>query len=101
MACGKCGYPRVSDLESLSLAEDEPLTEAEVEILEQQLQHLADKEFEHYATIPRIERENVRAARVHEALNFLVIRSLLDLRGRFAGEGASFLVSPAGSCFAF
>lgn len=79
-----------SDLESLSLAEDEPLTEAEIEILEQQLQHLADKEFEHYATIPRIERENVRAARVHEALSFLVIRSLLEFRGRFAGDGASF-----------
>ncbi len=79
-----------SDLEDLHLAEAESLTEAEVEPLQEKLNEMARQEFHPYLAASRIERENIRAAQVHEMLNFLVIRSLLDARARFSGDGALF-----------
>jgi len=79
-----------SDLEGLQLAEDETLTEAEVEPLRQQLAQLARKEFEPCLAADRIERENIRAARLQEMLNFLIIKDLLKVRAGHAEEGALF-----------
>jgi len=79
-----------SDLKELHLAESDSLTEAEVGPLREKLEQMAREEFHPYLAADRIERENIRAARAQEMLNFLVIRSLLDIRARFAGEGVLF-----------
>ena len=78
------------ELINLALAEEEALTEAEVAPLRAELERLAEEEFRPCLAAARIERENVRAALAQEMLNFLVIRSLLAGRARFAGEGAFF-----------
>ncbi|WP_066640191.1 helicase-related protein [Desulfolucanica intricata] len=78
------------DLKEIVLAEEESLTEAEVEPIQRQLEHMAIEEFEPCRAAERIERENVRAARAQEMLNFLVIQDLLGNRAKAAGEGALF-----------
>ncbi len=79
-----------SDLEGLRLAEAESLSEAEVAPLREKLERAAREEFASCLVAGRIERENIRAARVQEMFNFLVIRDLLETRARSAGEGALF-----------
>ncbi|MEW6660955.1 MAG: hypothetical protein ACOY9Y_02755 [Bacillota bacterium] len=80
----------LEDLKDLSLLEEESLTEAEIQPLREELQRLAREEFDPYLATNRIERDNIRAAQVHEMLSFLVIRSLLNSRAQFAGDGALF-----------
>ncbi|KKM12710.1 helicase [Clostridiales bacterium PH28_bin88] len=79
-----------NDLKELHLVEEESLAEAEIEPLRQELARIARVEFEPYLAADRIERENIRAARAQEMLNFLVIRNLLEVRARSAGAGALF-----------
>ncbi|MGE5593993.1 MAG: helicase-related protein [Betaproteobacteria bacterium] len=78
------------DLEGLQLAEDALLTEDEVEPLRHELFRIAREEFQQYPAAGRIERENVRAAHAQEMLDLLVIRDLLEIKARPAGEGALF-----------
>ncbi len=78
------------DLKGLSLSEEEPLTEAEVEPMRRKLERMAAGEFEPCRAAERIERENIRAARAQEMLNFLVIQDLLRVRARSLGAGALF-----------
>lgn len=96
-ACRGAGGSRVvrlilswGDLENLQLLEEENLTAAEVEPLREKLAQVAMEEFGHYLAADRIERENLRAARAQEMLDFLVIRNLLEVRASSAGEGALF-----------
>lgn len=77
-----------SDLDGLQLAESEFLTEAEIGPLRERLERMARDELEPCIVANRIERGNIRAAHAHEMLNYLVARSLLELRARFAGEEA-------------
>lgn len=69
-----------SDLAGITLAEGESLSEAEVEPLRQQLARLALEEFEPCLAVERIERQNLRAARLQELMNFLVIADILRTR---------------------
>jgi len=78
------------DLEGLQLAEDEALTEAEVEPIRKQLALLARQEFAPYLAADRIERDNVRAASVHEMINYAIIKDLLKTRAACVEEGALF-----------
>ncbi|ACV62403.1 helicase domain protein [Desulfofarcimen acetoxidans DSM 771] len=79
-----------SDLKDLALAEDETINDEEIMSQREQLYQLVLKEFEPYLVADRIERENIRAALVHEMLNFLVIQDFLKVRASFAGENALF-----------
>lgn len=79
-----------NDLKELQLVEEESLAEGEIEPLRQELVRVTREEFEPYLAADRIERDNVRAARAQEMLNFLVIRDLLEVRARSAGDGAFF-----------
>lgn len=76
------------DLDGLQLAEPESLTEAEIGPLRKQLERIARDELEPCLVANRIERGNIRAAYAHEILNYLVACGLLEIRARFAGEGA-------------
>lgn len=76
------------DLEGLQLATDESLTEAEVEPVRQQLARLARQEFAPYLAAERIERDNKRAALIHEMLNLAIIKDLLKTRAVGMEEGA-------------
>lgn len=81
-----------SDLQSIELAEEETLTEAEIRPLREELKIITRQEFGHYGAADRIERDNVRAARIQEMFNFMVISSLLKARARYSGgEDALFL----------
>lgn len=80
-----------ADLDGLQPAETVFLTEAEVSPLREQLGRMARYEMEPFLAAERIERANVRAAHAHEMLNYLVARGLLELRARFAGEGALYM----------
>lgn len=79
------------DLAGLQLAEAVSLTEAEVGPLREQLKRMAWEEIQPYLAADRIERGNIRAAHAHEMLNYLVARGLLEIRARFAGEGALYM----------
>lgn len=79
-----------NDLRDLRLIEEESLSEEEVRLLREKLERMVREEFEPYLAANRIERDNIRAARAHEMLNFLVIQSLLKARAGFAGDGALF-----------
>ncbi|TEB09085.1 helicase-related protein [Pelotomaculum propionicicum] len=79
------------DLDGLQLAEAESLSEAEIGPLREQLERIARDELEPCLVANRIERGNIRAAHAHEMLNYLVARGLLELRARFAGDGALYL----------
>jgi ERCC4-related helicase len=65
------------DLKDLHLAEEEILTETEVETLRQELKQIAGQEFLHCLAAKRIERENIKAALAQQMLSFLVAHSLL------------------------
>lgn len=80
----------LSDLDDLIIAEEESLGDTEIENIRAKLEQVAREEFNPYLAAERIERDNIRAANGHELLNLLVIRNLLDVRARFAGEGALF-----------
>jgi hypothetical protein len=75
-----------SDLKDVHLLEEETLTETEVEPVRKELERMAGEEFAPYIAADRVERDNLHAARAQEILNFLVIRSLLDAKAKFAGE---------------
>jgi len=79
------------DLDGLQPAEALVLSEAEIGPLREQLERTARDELEPCLAANRIERGNVRAAYAQEMLNYLVARGLLELRARFAGEGALYL----------
>jgi superfamily II DNA or RNA helicase len=79
-----------SDLKGLELAEEEALTEGELEPLREELKRVAQEEFELCNAAGRIERFNVRAARAQELLNLLTIESLLKARAPSFGQGALF-----------
>jgi len=79
------------DLAGLQLAEAVSLTEAEVGPLREQLKRMAWEEIQPYLAADRIERGNIRAAHAHEMLNYLVARGLLEIRARYAGEGALYM----------
>ncbi|MCF8011659.1 MAG: helicase [Clostridiales bacterium] len=76
------------DLKGLDLAEDNFLTEDEVKPIREKLERVAAEEFESCCAAERIERENIRAARAQELLNFLVIQDILG--ANFARDGAHF-----------
>lgn len=78
------------DLEGLELAEEEALALEEVAPLREELGRLALAEFQPHRAAAFIEYANIRAARAQEIFNLLVIRSLLDARAPFFGEGALF-----------
>jgi len=69
----------LADLDGLQPDEQEPLTEAEVSPLREQLERIAWEKVQPYLAAERIKYANVRAA-----------RGLLELRARFAGDGALF-----------
>jgi hypothetical protein len=79
-----------ADLDGLQPDEQESLTEAEAGPLREQLERMAWEEMQPYLAAERIERANLRAAHAHEMLNYLVARGLLEIRARFAGDGALF-----------
>jgi len=78
------------DLQGLHLDETETLSDVDVEPLRGKMRQVVREEFEHYLAASRIERGNVRAASAQEMLNFLVIRDLLGVKARCAGEGVLF-----------
>lgn len=75
-----------SDLKDLHLLEEETLREGEVEPVRKELERMAREEFAPYLAADRVERDNIRAAKAQEMLNFLVIRDLLDVKAKSAGE---------------
>lgn len=74
------------DLREVCLLEEEALTDPEIEPLRQQLAEAAQEEFAFYPVAERVERFNERAGRLHEWLNFHVIRNLLDARALASRE---------------
>lgn len=81
---------RWADLEGLEVLEHERLSEDEVEAITKTLEEIARSELNHHRVAARIERDNLRAARGQKALSLLVARSLLEARGRYAGDGGLF-----------
>jgi len=79
-----------TELQRLKLAEQETLAETEIEPLRTTLEQLAREEFASSLTANRIERENIRAAHTQEILDFLVIKDLLQVKRKAAGEEANF-----------
>ena len=79
-----------NDLKDLTLAEDETLTDQEIEIFRNQLKQIAMQEFQPYLAAERIERDNLKAALGQELLSCLVIESLLRGKAGFTGKGALF-----------
>jgi len=85
---------RWSDLEDLELAEGEPLHEQDIEPLREKLEAMVREEFRPYMVADQIKRENRRAAFAQQMLAFFVIRSLLESRAPFVGDGDEVLFWP-------
>lgn len=81
------------DLDGLELAEDESLTDDEIEPLRHQLEMKAEQEFGYYRALARLERDNQRAGRAQEILNLLVIESLLEDKVISDGRQANFVAA--------
>lgn len=79
-----------NDLAGLNLAESHILTEAEIEPVRAELIRIAREEYGPYLAAERIERENVRAARAQEMLNYYVSHRLLKERAWSTGEEAPY-----------
>lgn len=77
------------DLQQLTLADGEALTEGELEELYQKLQSLIISEFAPCLAAKRIERDNKKAAYSQEILDYLTIYDILHTRSR-ATAGALF-----------
>lgn len=82
---------RLEELENLWLAEDQVLTDEQVEPLKEELRRICQEEYGHYAASSRIERQNMSAGAAHILLVYSVARSLLEARAQYAEDQAMFL----------
>jgi superfamily II DNA or RNA helicase len=78
------------DLEGLELANNDALTEADIESLRKELRQQARVELTPYLAAGRIEKDNLRAALAQELLAFTVMHSFLWDKARIVGKEALF-----------